>query len=51
MENIENSNVLIAEIKSILAYKAKEGASYRDVKGKLWVRLKRIAYRVFSPFN
>lgn len=35
MENIENNDVLKAEIKSILAFKAKDGATYKDVKGKL----------------
>lgn len=33
MENIENAAILKAEIKSILACKAKDGATFRDVKG------------------
>ncbi len=35
MENIENSDILKAELKSILAYKAKEGATFQDVQGNL----------------
>lgn len=34
MENVENTEILKAEIKSILAYKAKDGATFHDVKGK-----------------
>lgn len=36
MENIENIDVLKAEIKSILAFKAKDGATFTDIKGKFW---------------
>ncbi|XP_037038002.1 maternal effect protein oskar-like [Bradysia coprophila] len=32
MENIENADILKAEIKSILAYKSKDGATFQDVK-------------------
>lgn len=31
---MENTDILKAEIKSILAVKAKEGATYQDIKGK-----------------
>lgn len=32
MENMENADVMKAEIKSILAFKAKDGATFQDVK-------------------
>lgn len=44
MENIENSSVFQAEIKAILAYKAKDGATYLDVKGKLFETITALAH-------
>lgn len=40
MENIENTDILKAEIKSILAFKSKDGATFEDVKGKMKIEMR-----------
>lgn len=41
MENIENADILKAEIKSILAFKSKDGATFEDVRGKMKIEIKK----------
>lgn len=47
---MENIDILKAEIKSILAVKAKEGATFRDIKGNFKGQNKNLVKQISSNF-